>query len=210
MNSILLSTVRGAYFRASYLFGFAPWDIREPQPALVDRMKRSRIPGRSVLDIGCGPGDNAIFMAQQGYEVLGIDYTGGAIRKAREKAREAGVQVRFEQRNFWDLAQEQRQWDIVVDSGLFHTLKGEEASRYVGIVSRVCAPGGTLVLIAFSEYWKGEMAAMARRFGPRPILRDEITRLFQEGWTIEDMSLIDYPTTQGPNPGVAAFLTRAK
>jgi len=55
------------FFDAAYR-GTPPWDIGRPQKEFVELMRRGEITG-SVLDIGCGTGEQALFFAQEGYDV---------------------------------------------------------------------------------------------------------------------------------------------
>ena len=81
------------FFDSAYR-GTPPWDIGRPQKEFVELVRRGEITG-SVLDIGCGTGDHALFFAGEGHEVWGIDSTPLAIEKAKEKAAQRGLQVHF-------------------------------------------------------------------------------------------------------------------
>ena len=81
------------FFDAAYR-GTPPWDIGRPQKEFVELVRRGEITG-SVLDIGCGSGEHALFFAQEGYDVWGIDSTPLAIQKAREKAARQGLLCRM-------------------------------------------------------------------------------------------------------------------
>jgi SAM-dependent methyltransferase len=83
-----------SFFDSAYRGGPPPWDIGRPQKEFVELVKRGEITG-SVLDIGCGTGEHALFFASEGYSVWGIDSTPLAIDKAREKAARRGLQVHF-------------------------------------------------------------------------------------------------------------------
>src|ERR671923_2410750 len=78
-------------FETAYT-GQAPWDIGRPQKALLG--VADRITG-SVLDAGCGTGENALFFAGRGCQVTGIDFIEEAIKRARRKAAERGLPVTF-------------------------------------------------------------------------------------------------------------------
>ncbi|WP_280464961.1 class I SAM-dependent methyltransferase, partial [Nocardia brasiliensis] len=71
-----------------------PWEIDRPQPLLVEFERSGRVTG-DVLDIGCGPGDTAIYLAGLGYQVTGLDFAPTAIEKARARAAERAVAVAF-------------------------------------------------------------------------------------------------------------------
>jgi cyclopropane fatty-acyl-phospholipid synthase-like methyltransferase len=83
-----------SFFDSAYRGGPPPWDIGRPQKEFIGLVKRGEITG-SVLDIGCGTGDHALFFAGEGHEVWGIDSTPLAIEKARKKAAERGLRVHF-------------------------------------------------------------------------------------------------------------------
>ena len=72
----------------------APWDIGRPQPAIVRLASRGEFTG-SVLDAGCGTGENALHVASLGLSVLGVDVAETALAIAREKAKERGVDAEF-------------------------------------------------------------------------------------------------------------------
>ncbi len=81
------------FFESAYK-GTPPWDIGRPQKEFIDLVRRGELSG-SVLDIGCGTGENALFFAGEGYEVWGIDSAPLAIQKAREKAAGRGLAAHF-------------------------------------------------------------------------------------------------------------------
>ena len=68
--------------------GKAPWDIGKPQPALIEAA--DQITG-SILDAGCGTGENALFFAERGQKVTGIDFLERPVEEARRKAHERGL-----------------------------------------------------------------------------------------------------------------------
>ena len=73
-----------------------PWDIGRPQRAFVE--VADRVTG-AVLDAGCGTGENALFFAERGHPVLGIDFLEGPIQEARRKAEERGLNAEFVQKD---------------------------------------------------------------------------------------------------------------
>ena len=72
--------------------GQAPWDIGKPQQPFID--VADQITG-SVLDAGCGTGENALFFAARGRDVTGIDFLNGPVERARRKSAERGVPATF-------------------------------------------------------------------------------------------------------------------
>src|SRR4029077_910983 len=106
-------------FEAMYLEGSPPWDIGRAQPELVQLVETGRISGR-VLDVGCGTGDNAIYFATQGLDVVGVDGAPEAVRQARDKAQTRGVRITFDVADVLDLGGSFGTFDTVTDSGVFH------------------------------------------------------------------------------------------
>src|SRR4029450_11880357 len=83
-----------AFYNLGYRWFRMPWEIG-PRQELVELVRSGRLrPGRTV-DLGCGTGANAVFLAQHGFDVTGIDFAPAALAKAAAKAAAAGVQVRF-------------------------------------------------------------------------------------------------------------------
>jgi 2-polyprenyl-3-methyl-5-hydroxy-6-metoxy-1,4-benzoquinol methylase len=105
-----------------------PWDIDHPQPAFVGIA--DRIEG-SVLDAGCGTGENALYLAQRGHTVYRIDFLEGPITKAEQKAKERGLDARFLVMDVLALTEIPPQFDNVVDCGLFHVFSDGDRAAYV-------------------------------------------------------------------------------
>jgi 2-polyprenyl-3-methyl-5-hydroxy-6-metoxy-1,4-benzoquinol methylase len=163
------------FFDSAYR-GTPPWEIGRPQKEFVDLVRRGEISG-SVLDIGCGTGEHALFFAGEGYEVWGIDSVPLAIEKAREKASGRGLKVHFLLMNALDLPSLNRKFDTATDSGLFHTLSDEDRTVFVNNLAAILSPAGKYFMLCFSELEPGG-------YGPRRITEREIRESFREGWSI--------------------------
>src|SRR6516165_5409002 len=149
-----------------------PWDTGRPQPAFVE--VADRMTG-AVLDAGCGTGENALFFAERGQPVLGI-----AFLEARRKAQERGLDAEFVQKDALTLSGLNRQFDAVIDSGLFHVFSDEDRARYVAGLAHVTRPGGRLFLLCFSDEEPGTQ-------GPRRVSQREIRESFADGWDVEEI-----------------------
>src|SRR5882762_9356252 len=103
-------------FQTAYA-GQAPWDIGRPQTPFVD--VADRITG-SILDAGCGTGDNALFFAGRGQPVTGIDFLEEPIRRAERKAKERGLSATCLVKDAVKLKDWPERFDNVIDSGLVH------------------------------------------------------------------------------------------
>ena len=150
-----------------------PWDIGRPQQEIVRLEKTGQITG-TVLDVGCGTGDNALFLARCGHEVVGLDSVERAIEAARRKADERSLSATFIRGEILFLREIGRKFDTVIDSGLFHTLSDNERLLFVRNLHKVLVPGGSYFMLAFSNL---EPAG----YGPRRITKQEIQDLFSDG-----------------------------
>jgi len=134
-----------------YAGGETPWDSGKRETNLVEAVQAGVIkPGRT-LEVGCGTGTNALFLAQQGFDVLGVDLSSLAIEKARAKP--ANSLCRFEVLDFLAAMPAGGPFDIVFDRGCFHVFdEAEERTRFAARVAELLAPGGQwLSLIGSTE-----------------------------------------------------------
>src|SRR5262245_61603570 len=157
--------------------GKAPWDIGKPQPAFVKAA--GSITG-SILDAGCGTGDIALYFAERGHKVTGIDFLPGPIERAKKKAGERGIAANFLVLDALRLDSLHEQFDSVIDCGLFHVFSDEDRQRYVAGLAGVTRPGGRLFLLCFSDQEAGEQ-------GPRRISEKELRAAFAAGWEVESI-----------------------
>ena len=113
-------------FEERYRTGNTPWEIHRPDYNLISTVQQTPItPGRAI-DIGCGTGNNAIWLQQQGFTVMGIDRTELAIVRAREKASEAGADCTFHVLDFLLDAMPGAPFDFAFDRGCFHHFQDHE------------------------------------------------------------------------------------
>jgi SAM-dependent methyltransferase len=131
-------------------FDTVPWDIGEPQPALVEFEGTGQIRGE-VLDAGCGAGDNAIFLAARGHRVTGVDIAPTAIEWARQRSRERGADVEYAVADVTELHGYEGRFDTIVDSGVFDCFDAPQRERYVAALHRAAKPGAKLFVVCFSD-----------------------------------------------------------
>jgi cyclopropane fatty-acyl-phospholipid synthase-like methyltransferase len=121
-----------------------------PDENLVSYFEDGRMqPGR-VLELGCGPGRNAIYLAHQGCRVDAVDISEKAIRWAEEKARRSGVEINFLCQSVFDLHPEASEYDIVYDSGCFHHIPPHRRPDYMELVQHALKPAGLFGLACFT------------------------------------------------------------
>lgn len=160
----------------------APWDTRAPKENVIGWQDAGLVHG-DVLDIGCGLGDNAIYLAAQGHPVTALDFAPTAVATAEQRAREADVTVTFGVADATQLAGYDGAFDTVVDSGCYHCLDDAGRAVYAVAVHRASRPGATLLLSAFSD------ANAATGDWPRPMVSEQQLRrtLGDGGWAIRTL-----------------------
>ena len=127
------------------------WELGKPRPILVEYMEKGLImPRGKALDICCGAGTNTVYLAQNGFDVTGIDISRTAIEIAKKKAHQAKVDINFLAESFIDLPFNDEAFDFVFDMGCFHHVGVEERAKFIAGVHRVLKKDGFYMLTCFS------------------------------------------------------------
>jgi len=159
-----------------------PWDVGEPQPALMALLDEY-LPTGPVLDVGCGTGELALALAQRGLTVLGVDLAEAAITQARAKAATAAPGVGRLEFRVGDALHPTLfpgPFGAVVDSGFFHLFGPLERERFAGELAAALAAGGRYYLLGFA------IASPPIPNAPRQVLESELRALFapERGWRV--------------------------
>jgi SAM-dependent methyltransferase len=112
-----------------------PWDIHQPQPQLMELEALGGIAGE-VLDMGCGLGNNSIFLASRGYAVTGLDSSPAAIEQASSRAADAGAELTFGVADATNLTGCDERFDTVIDSALYPCLDEDGRQAYAAGLHR--------------------------------------------------------------------------
>lgn len=113
-------------FQERYQTGQTPWELNRVDSNLVTMISQAGIKPCKVLDIGCGTGDNAIWMAQNGFEVTGCDGSELAIARAIEKSAIAGVECIFYQADFLLKKSMAPMYSLLFDRGCYHCFSEDD------------------------------------------------------------------------------------
>jgi SAM-dependent methyltransferase len=168
-----------------------PWDIGRAQSALVALEEAGQIKGE-VIDVGCGLGDNAIFLASRGYRTTGVDGSANAIDECRRRARAQGLDVEFAVADASTLDGFENRFDTVVDSALYHCLSEESQHSYVAALHRATRPGARLHLWCFSKELRPAFPVLQRISEQN--LRETVGKL----WDITSIKPALYDTSFTP------------
>jgi cyclopropane fatty-acyl-phospholipid synthase-like methyltransferase len=190
-------------YRLMYRVGFLPWDTGEVPPeltALVDGDEA--LAAGSALDIGCGTGTQAVYLASLGWRVSAIDAVHQPLRRARERAAAAGVSVEWIKADVTQLENvglAPARFTLIFDRGCYHGLSSQQRASYAAGVTQPAAPGATLLMMAF--------APNRVPVGPTGTDEQAIRRRFQ-GWRLESVQADSAPAPPGPMRNVPRYWYR--
>jgi SAM-dependent methyltransferase len=179
-------------YRLLYLVGFTPWDSGRVPSELVELVEgEGALPAGRALDIGCGTGTQAVYLAGQGWAVTGIDAVEKPLRAARARAGASGVSVDWIRGSVARLANLGLTpgYELLFDRGCFHGLNAEEQASYASGVTQLAAPGATLLMMSF--------ARNDVRVGPAGVDEPEIADTLAD-WEIRSSEDDSGPAPSGP------------
>jgi 2-polyprenyl-3-methyl-5-hydroxy-6-metoxy-1,4-benzoquinol methylase len=193
--------------RQRELLGPLQWESESPVGALVELFDWPDFQPARVLELGCGDGVNSVFMASRGCAVTAIDLSPTALEMAREKQREAGVEVEFIAGDVFALEPGPEPYDFVFDRGLLHHLPVFRFEDYKDMVADRLTPGGLFHLICHHISTRPTVAldgtyggAMGKLLGllTGPLVEtgcgftdEELREIFADRFEIESIDLID-------------------
>jgi cyclopropane fatty-acyl-phospholipid synthase-like methyltransferase len=179
-------------YRLFYRLGFHPWEDLAEHPPFAEKlaeMFHREESGRdppygTALDLGCGSAVWGVRLAQRGWDVTGIDLVEKALDRARERVRDAGVEMRLVQGDVTDLtaAEVGSGFRLVLDTGTFHGLGDEERTAMGRGVSAIASEDATVLLDVFAPRRRGPL--------PRGASRSDVEAAFP-GWEITDVEIAD-------------------
>lgn len=168
-----------------------PWHSGSAEPELIDLVRHEVVKRCRTLEIGCGQGTEAAFLAMAGFDVSAIDIAPAAIARAKKLAKLLGAKVDFRVGSALKLPFRNRAFAFVTDRGCFHCLSAEDRPRWVTEAARVLKPGGTLFLRTFSDKAHPE-------YGPHCFKRRELLDAVKGHFRV--LSLKRYPALGSGGP----------
>jgi len=124
-----------------------PWDTQITPPELAAYVQQQ--PPGLALDLGCGTGTNAIYLAKHSWQVTGIDFSWKAIRMAKRKTKHERSKVDFRVGDVTDLKDIEEQFNLILDIGCFHILNRDQRAKYLENLDQFLIEGGSFLMYGF-------------------------------------------------------------
>jgi SAM-dependent methyltransferase len=179
------------------------WDIGRPAHELQAAVREGLIRPCRIVDLCCGSGTDAVFLARHGFHVTGIDIAPSALNLAQQKAQQAGVSVQWLLADVLALPR-LKPFDVIYDRGCYHVVRDQSLAAYLETIRRLSHPGTQLLLLASR---RDEMTGVA---DPSGVTEEEIRYDFLSLFNLEWLRPIRLESNQpgaGP-PGWSVLLRR--
>jgi len=192
-----------------------PWNIETPPKALVELVDNGKVKPCKTVDLGCGVGNYAIYLASKGFDVTGVDFSPTAIKIAEENAKKRGANCNF---LITDVVEELDQFmetfDFAYDWELLHHIFPEKRKKYVENVHGILNLKGKYLSVCFSEkdaQFGGSGKYRETRLGTILYFscEDELRDLFKPYFNIEELKTIEIGGKFGPHLANYAFMERS-
>ncbi len=197
-------------YELAYRYVRMPWETG-PREELVELVESGRIPPCRAIDLGCGTGSNAIFLAQHGFEVTGVDFVSSAIVKARRKAEVAGTKVEFVVDDLTNIQKVKGTFDFLVDYGALDDLTPKDRDLYVQNVLPRTRPDSQVLLWCFEwplRWW--EQLVRLTSLGAMSLEPGETGRRFGDYFEVERIAGSTASDFKRWPPGYAVYLMTRK
>ena len=182
-----------------------PWNIVSPPQALVELVESGQVRPCKTIDLGCGAGNYAIFLAGVGFEVTGVDISPSAIAMAKANALQKEVSCRFVVADVLaGLTEIRETFDFAFDWSLLHHIFPKQRERYTQTVQRLLAPGGQYLSVCFSEQDGGFGGSGKYRQTPLGTVlyfspEDELRELFGPYFEVINLKTVQVEGKAGPH-----------
>lgn len=150
-----------------------PWHSDDPDQEFIELIEKKEVKPYQVLDVGCGAGTDAIYLASKGCKVTAIDISHEVIRIAKERAEKAGVKVNFIADNFMKIEFDSGSYDFINDRGCFHHINPLERENYAAKINDVLRRKGYYYLRCWSDKEESKR-------GPFRISEDDVKNTFSK------------------------------
>lgn len=175
------------------------WDTGRPSSELVEAVEQGTLKPCRALELGCGSGTNAIFLAQRGFDVTAIDLAPSALAAAEQKAQKEGARVRFLLADV--LAPPKLEpFEFVYDRGCYHGVRRQNAAGYVEALRRLTKPGSRVLILA------GNANEPPPHYGPPRVNEEELRADFSNLFEFESLRETRFDTADPNKKGALAWI----
>lgn len=174
------------------------WDTGQPSSELKRLVGEKVLRPCRVVELGCGTGVNAVYLAKQGFDVTAIDVAPTALGLAQQRATEDGVNVRWIQADVL-VPPTLEPFDLIFDRGCYHGVRRQNASRYVEVLEELCRPGGRVLILAGNANESGEP------YGPPRVDETELVDDFAAAFDFEQLREIRFDSADPDDQGALAW-----
>lgn len=191
-----------------------PWNQPAPPAALVELIESGKVSPCKAIDLGCGTGNYAIYLAGQGFDVTGVDISPKAIEIAKENARKKGVWCNFVVADLLgDFGQIGETFNFAYDWELLHHILPRQRTRYVENVNKLLNLKAKYLSVCFSEkdrQFGGKGKYRKTRLGTCLYFssEDEIRKLFSSYFNILDLKTIEISGKLSPHFVIYTFMEK--
>ena len=191
-----------------------PWNSETPPDALVRIVQDGKVRPCKTIDLGCGAGNYAIFLAGLGFDVTGVDSSPTAIKIAKEHAKKRGARCRFVVADLLgDLHEVTDTFDFAYDWEFLHHIFPEDRETYIKNVHKVLNPGATYFSVCFSEkdpQFGGSGKYRKTRIGTTLYFssESELRELVSPYFRIRELKTIDVRARFGPHVAISVLAER--
>jgi 2-polyprenyl-3-methyl-5-hydroxy-6-metoxy-1,4-benzoquinol methylase len=174
-----------------------PWNIEAPPNALIELVERGKVKPCKTIDLGCGAGNYAIYLAGIGFDVTGIDISPAAIKIAKENAKKNGIKSNFLVADvLGDFDEVKETFDFAYDWELLHHIFPEDRKKYVKNVYKILNPRGKYFSVCLNEkdpQFGGSGKYVKTRIGTVLYLssEEELRDLFDPWFNIIELKTIE-------------------
>jgi len=191
-----------------------PWNLERPPALLIDLVESGRLAPCRAVDLGCGAGNYAVWLATRGFRVTGLDISPAATELGRRLASTTGVSCDFVAADLLgDVKALDASFDFAYDWEVLHHIFPVDRLRYVANVHRMLCPGGRYLSVCFSEddpgfggegKYRQTPLATTLYFSSEP----ELKELFEAWFDIEELSTVEITGKRGSHLAVSALLRK--
>lgn len=191
-----------------------PWDLKEPPKQLVELVESGKVSPCRAVDLGCGAGNYAIWLAKRGFQVTGIDLSESAVNLARKQAEQENVECIFKVGDLTDSDFiEDTQYEFAYDWEVLHHIFPEARDTYIRNVIKLLQKGVHYFTVCFSEEDPDFGGVGKYRKTPMDTTlyfssEKEIEQLLNAHFDIKEITTTEIAGKYGPHIAVIAFAVK--